>query len=209
MNDFEKNVSFALTEELLSESRHICLIYDNEEERRKIVAEYMATGLRKGEQVRYFTDVASSEEVRSWLLEVGVELPEAEKSGAFGVSNAADAYCPTGQFEPGKMIAGSVHRYEIAAKAGYKGVRSCGEMTWALKGIPGSDRILEYETLLNTVDSTFPHTGMCQYDSRIFDGATLFKVLQVHPYMIARGQVVRNPFYVRPEEFRAELTRRK
>jgi hypothetical protein len=50
---------------------------------------------------------------------------------------------------------------------------------------------------------------MCLYDARLFDGATLFKVLQVHPYMIARGQIVRNPFYVRPEEFQEELNSRK
>jgi hypothetical protein len=33
----------------------------------------------------------------------------------------------------------------------------------------------------------------------------LFKVLQIHPYMIAQGQVVRNPFYIKPEEFLAKL----
>ena len=42
---------------------------------------------------------------------------------------------------------------------------------------------------------------MCQYDARLFDGATLFKVLQIHPFMVAQGQVVRNPYYLRPEEF--------
>lgn len=203
MGELKQHVTCGLTEELLVESRHVCLIYDDEAQRRKAVAEYMATGLRRGEQVRYFADLATAEEVRSWLLEVGVELPEAEQKGAFGVFKAADAYCPSGQFEPHKMIEGSVKRYEVAEKAGYKGVRSCGEMTWTLQGIPGSERFLEYETLLNTVTATFPHSGMCLYDSRRFDGATLFKVLQVHPYMIARGQVVRNPFYIRPDEFQS------
>jgi hypothetical protein len=46
---------------------------------------------------------------------------------------------------------------------------------------------------------------MCQYDARRFDGATLFKVLQVHPYMVAQGQIVRNPFYLKPEEFLEEF----
>jgi hypothetical protein len=84
-------------------------------------------------------------------------------------------------------------------------VRSSGEMSWTLRDIPGSDRWLEYETLLNTVTGTFPHTEMCLYDARLFDGATLFKVLQVHPYMVADGQSVRNPFYLGPEEFRKEF----
>jgi hypothetical protein len=82
-------------------------------------------------------------------------------------------------------------------------------MTWALKDIPGSDQLLEYEVLLNTVISAFPHTGMCQYDARIFDGASLFKVLQVHPFMIAHGQIVSNPYYIRPEEYVAEIENKK
>jgi hypothetical protein len=94
-----------------------------------------------------------------------------------------------------------VSRYATARKAGYRGSRACGEMTWALRSIPGSDRLLEYEALINTISETFPYFGMCQYDARLFDGATLFKVLQVHPYMVAQGQIVRNPFYVLPEEF--------
>jgi len=102
------------------------------------------------------------------------------------------------------MIDRAVQRYGIAKKAGFTGSRACGEMSWALKDIPGSDRLLEYEVLLNTITSSFPHNGMCQYDARLFDGATIFKVLQVHPYIIAQGQIVRNPYYIKPEDFLAE-----
>jgi hypothetical protein len=92
-------------------------------------------------------------------------------------------------------------RYRKAQEAGYRGSRVTGEMTWALRNIPGSDRVLEYEAMINTIDESFPHWGMCQYDARRFDGATLFKVLQVHPFVIANGQVVRNPYYLKPEEY--------
>lgn len=204
MKESVKNSPMGFTEEHFPESCHVCLIYESEEQRQKIISEYIAVGLRQGELVRYFTDKTSPETVRSWLSEYGVELSEAEKTGSFAISKAENAYCPEGKFEPQKMIDRSVIRYDQAKMAGYTGSRACGEMTWALKDIPGSDHLLEYEVLLNTVTSTFPHTGMCQYDARLFDGATLFKVLQVHPYMIAHGQVVRNPFYLRPEEFQAE-----
>jgi hypothetical protein len=65
--------------------------------------------------------------------------------------------------------------------------------------------LLEYEVGINLLRDPFPHVGMCQYDARRFDGATLFKVLQVHPYMIVQGQTVRNPFYLQPDEFLATL----
>jgi len=190
-----------LTGEHFPESCHICLIYESEEQRQKIIAEYIAAGLGQGEVVRYFTDRTTPETIRSWLVDSGVEISEAEKNGSFTISKAEIAYYPDGKFEPQKMIERSVNRYDQAKMAGYTGSRACGEMTWALNNIPGSDSLLEYEVLLNTNTSAFPHTGMCQYDARLFDGATLFKVLQVHPYMIAHGQIVRNPFYTRPEEF--------
>lgn len=209
MNESVKDGLIGLTEEPYPESCHVCLIYENEEQRQKIVSEYLAAGIKRGELVRYFTDETTPDKIRSWLLELGVELSEAEKTGSFCISKAENAYCPDGQFEPQKMIDGSILRYDQAKKAGYSGTRASGEMSWALKDIPGSNQLLEYEVLLNTVTSSFPHSGMCQYDARLFDGATLYNVLKVHPYMIAQGQVVRNPFYIRPEEFLAELNPEK
>jgi hypothetical protein len=190
------------TTERFPDSGHICLIYDDEAQRQKIVSEYLAAGLRHGEVVRYIVDTTSPEQVCAWLLELGVELPE---GGPFSVFTAESFYCANGRFEPQELIANMLPRYAQYQKAGYSGVRSSGEMSWTLKGLPGSERWLEYEVLLNTVGGAFPHSGMCQYDARLFDGATLFKVLQVHPYMITQGQIVRNPFYLRPQEFLAQL----
>jgi hypothetical protein len=176
------------------------LIYDNEEQRRKIVSEYLAAGLKRGEIVRYFADTTSPDDIRTWLSEIGIEPKEDD---SFRIIKAESSYCPNGSFVPQQVIDNAVSRYDMAKNAGYSGSRACGEMGWALRGIPGSDRLLEYEAGLNLIENDFPRIGMCQYDARRFDGALLFKVLQVHPYMIAQGQLVRNPFYIRPEEFLA------
>lgn len=198
MTDSKPTVDLGFTQDNYHEVGHICLIYDSEEERQRIVTEYLAAGLRQGEIVRYATDTTPPEQIRGWLLDLGVELPE---DAPFAIFKAENFYCPNGHFEPKALVAGMLPRYAQYQQAGYHGIRSSGEMSWMLKGIPGSERWLEYEIRLNTVGGTFPHSGMCQYDARLFDGAALFKVLQVHPYMIAHGQIVRNPFYMRPEEF--------
>ncbi len=184
---------------------HVCLIYDSEDQRRKTVSEYLATGLNQGELVRYFADTTSPQDLRAWLREAGVEISAAEADGVFGIVKAESAYCPRGRFVPRDVIATMVSRYAMAQKAGYRGSRACGEMSWVLRDIPGADHFLEYEVRINMIIETFPYIGMCQYDARLFDGATLFKVLQVHPYMIARGQIVRNPLFIKPEEFLATL----
>ena len=198
MNDQQQGLDLGFTQEVFPECHHLCLIYDSEEQRRKIVSEYLVAGLKRGELVRYFADTNTPNDIRAWLLEMGMELRE---DGSFGIVKAESAYCPSGRFVPQEVLDNMVSRYAMARDAGYSGSRACGEMTWALRDIPGSDRLLEYEIGINTIHETFPYIGMCQYDARLFDGATLFKVLQMHPYMIAQGQIVRNPFYMRPEEF--------
>jgi hypothetical protein len=205
MNEPRQPVDRGFTQAVFPDCHHLCLIYDSEEQRRKIVSEYLAAGIGQGELVRYFADTTSPQEIRAWLLETGITLSEAEEDGYFGIINAASAYCPSGQFVPQEVIEKMVSRYAMARQAGYRGSRACGEMSWALRDIPGADRFLEYEVLINTITETFPYIGMCQYDARLFDGATLFKVLQVHPFMIAQGQIVRNPYYIKPEEFLATL----
>ena len=201
MNNQERGMDLGFTTEIIPECHHLCLIYDNEEQRRKIVSEYLAAGVRQGDLVRYFADTTSSAEIRAWLSEIGIELQKVEEAGHFGIVKAENAYCPSGQFVPREVVENAVSRYAAARKSGYHGSRVCGEMTWTLRGIAGSERLLEYETRLNMITETFPRIGMCQYDARRFDGATLFKILQVHPFMVAQGQIVRNPFYIKPEEF--------
>lgn len=205
MDNQNQEIVLGFTREVLPECHHICLIYDNEAQRKKIVSEYLAAGFRQGDLVRYFADTTSPEEVHLWLSERGIEFQEAEEKGHFGIIKAEKAYCPSGHFVPSEVIENMLSRYTMAEKAGYHGSRVTGEMTWALLDIPDADRFLEYESRLNMVTETFPHVGMCQYDARRFDGATLFKVLQVHPYMIAQGQVVKNPYYIKPEEYLAQV----
>jgi hypothetical protein len=101
------------------------------------------------------------------------------------------------------MIARNKQRYADAEESGFAGTRTTAEMTWALRGGAGYERFLEYEALLNTVTARIPFVGMCQYDAQRFDGATLFDVLQIHPYMVAKGQIVRNPYYTKPEQYLA------
>ena len=205
MNVPKQEIDMGFTQEVLPECHHLCLIYDNEEQRRKIVSEYLAAGLKRGEFVGYFADTAPREDVIAWLLETGVDFLKAETDGAFGVVKAVDAYCPSGRFVPQEVLDRVEARYTMLKQTGYTGSRVTGEMTWVLRDIPDVDRLLEYEVGLNMITEPFPHIGMCQYDARLFDGATLFKVLQVHPYMIAQGKIVRNPYYIKPEEFLAKL----
>jgi hypothetical protein len=79
-------------------------------------------------------------------------------------------------------------------------------MTWAKRGHPGSENLVEYESRVNVLMRTVPVSALCQYDARRFDGATLYGILSVHPMMVVHGRVVRNPYYIKPEVFLADKT---
>jgi hypothetical protein len=203
MNIQKQEMEFGFTQEILPDCHHLCLIYNDEAQRREIISEYLAAGLKRGEIVRYFADTTAPEEIRAWLAELGVQ--PRDDDDAFRIVKAESSYCQGGSFVPQTVITNAVSRYDTAKEAGYTGSRVTGEMNWVLRGIPGSEYLLEYEVGLNLIQHDFPRVGMCQYDARLFDGATLFQILQVHPYMVAQGQIVKNPFYIQPEEFMANL----
>jgi hypothetical protein len=82
-------------------------------------------------------------------------------------------------------------------------------MTWALfENHCNVADLLRYEARLNTILQEHPLTTVCQYDARRFDGALIMDMLSVHPMMIVRGQLVKNPAYISPEIFLKEYEER-
>jgi hypothetical protein len=205
MNNPGKEVDMGFAKEPFPEGTHMCLIYDDDEQRKMIISQFLARGITLGEQVAYFADTSTPDEVKTWLQELGLDLPSRKRDGEFGVFKAEDVYYPSGRFDPSEMLDRVCGCYDQAIQAGYQGARGSGEMSWALRGVPGSERLLEYEALINTINEAHPVTPICQYDARRFDGATLLNVLKVHPWMIVRGKIIQNPYYISPQEFLKEF----
>ena len=201
MNSKNQWIELGFTQHPFPSGMHMCLLYTDEAERRRTIGKYLKYGILAKEKVSYFTDVMKPEEVRDWLLSLGVALPEED---GFSISVAAKTYCPDGVFVPEQMLNALKALYENAKKAGYPNVRVSGEMSWALKGIPGSERLIEYEALVNEVFITHPINAICQYDVNKFSGATILNVLKVHPMMLINSQIISNPYYIQPRDFLKE-----
>lgn len=174
---------------------HMCFIFDDEQERRRIMSRYIESGLRSGEQVAYFVDTMSPEEFRGHLAQMGLEPPPRDDRRLL-VSAAQATYCPDGCFRVERMLQTLQDARAQSCLEHFPGLRVAGEMNWALRGLPGSDRLIEYESKVNRVLWQTGVTAICQYDARLFDGATLYRLLKVHPLMIVKGQVVKNPYYL-------------
>ncbi len=201
MCESHREVRMGFTEERFPEGTHMCLIYSDEAERRSTISKFLDAGLSAKEKVGYFADTMSPSDVQEWLGEMGVELRSNGNADQFHVSVAKETYCPDGTFVPDNMLETLRNYQKQLIDEGYRGGRVSGEMSWATRGIPGSERLMEYEALVNEVLATHPLTAVCQYDANRFSGAEIVDVLKVHPMMIVHGQIVRNPYFMKPEDF--------
>ncbi|MFQ6143115.1 MEDS domain-containing protein [Streptomyces seoulensis] len=169
---------------------HLCLAFADDAEQRRVATAYVLGGLERGERVMYFADGRAPEQVLGWLREAGADPAPALERGQLVVTTADDSYLAVGPFDPDAMVA-TLHR-EVADSlaAGYTGFRVSGEMGWALRDVPGADRLGEYETKVNEVFAGGPASAICQYDARRFDADALAAFDGRHP-----GAVAPEPLY--------------
>jgi hypothetical protein len=201
-----QDVSFGFTQQPFPAGSHVCYIYTDEAERRHFMARFIESGLATGEKVAYLADTPkAAEETQEFLSTLGVQLPAPLRPGQLVMAEAEKTYCPDGLFAPERVLDTWRSLYRQSLDARFRGVRATGETTWLRKGMPGLERWFEYESRLNLAVKECPFTGiMCQYDANQLDGATLYEVLNVHPLMIVRGQIVHNPYYEPPEHYLAK-----
>lgn len=180
---------------------HFCLLYRDDEERWPFLAEYIRRGLEAGERVLYIADTSSASTIREHLERAGIDVGEAERRGQLRFLTAEEAYLRGGRFDPEAMIALLRRETEEALNRGFKGLRVTGEMTWALRGFPGSERLSDYEARVNEFFPDSACIGLCQYDMRKFPPRILLEILQAHPEVAVGAHIVKNPFYIPPQEF--------
>jgi PAS domain S-box-containing protein len=188
----------------LNPGDHLCCIYETEEEHRTVLTPYLRQGLERNEKVVYIVDARTAETVLEYLRRGdGLDTRPFLDKGQFVILPVAESYMRDGMFDPERMISLLRHETDSAISEGYKALRVTGEMSWALKGLPGSERLIEYESKLNDF---FPGTGcigLCQYDRRRFPPELLLQVLATHPIAVIGTEVYENFHFVPPENFLA------
>lgn len=176
---------------------HLCCLYETEEEHRAVLAPFLRQGLEQGEKVVYIVDAHTAETVLEYLREDGLDVEPYLARGQLSILTVGDAYMREGVFNPDGMVALLQAETERALAEGYSALRVTGEMSWALRGLPGSERLIEYESRLNGFFPGSKCLAICQYDWQHFDPAVLLDVLRAHPIAVV-GTAVYDNFYYMP-----------
>ena len=185
----------------LAPGDHLCLIYETEEERRSWLTPFFRQGLEHGEKVIYIVDARMAEQILNYLRDHGVETESYLESGQLIILTSDEVYMRERIFDPNGMIALLRDQTEQALNEGYSALRATGEMTWVLKGLPGSERLIEYEAKLNEFFPGCKCMGICQYDRRRFAPEILLDVLTTHPIVVIGTEMFENFYYMTAEDF--------
>ena len=183
---------------------HYCGIFRSDADQRRIVVDFVRLGIERHEKMLYLVHLQTADRLRSTLQDAGIDVDALVASGQLIIQAAKEVYLVDGVFQPELMIEVLGKETAIAVEAGYAALRVTGEMSWALAGDPGSERLVEYESLLNDFYATGAKSySICQYDQRRFDAELLTDVLHTHPSVLLDTDGFDNSsmYYVPPEAF--------
>ena len=180
---------------------HLCCIYETEAEYLGVLIPFIRQGIERGERVFYIVDARTAETIARYLDAEGLDAAALQAAGQLRIETSDATYTQGGEFSPQGMIAMLSAETQRALDEGFPALRVTGEMTWALHGLPGSERLMEYEALLNDFIEANPCIGLCQYDRRRFAPDVLLQVLTTHPFAVIGATCYENFYYMPPEDF--------
>lgn len=188
---------------------HICGFFDSEDERYEVILPYLKEGLDNHEEVLNILESTSHADHCRRLSDAGISVAEKLANSQLRVLSADETYVKGGSFAADKMYSMVEEALIDAEEAGYNSIRACRDMTWALRNVPGTDELIEYEARLNELTPKHSCSLICMYDVNRFSGRALADVLATHPYVILNGKIHKNPHYIAPIEFLPALLKRK
>lgn len=201
-----KQMSFSVCGESFSAPMHICGFFDSREQQYEVIIPYILEGLETNDKVINILEGNRHGEHCRCLADNGISIAQKLASGQLEVLASENTYIKDGEFAAEKMYKTLEQTLLSASRSGYDSVRACGDMIWALKNLPGTDELLEYEAKLNLLTPQHAVSLICMYDVNSFSPSTLTDILLTHPYVIKDGKISQNPHYVEPLEFISNLS---
>lgn len=189
--------------ETLDQGDHICLYYDTDAERSAVIAEYLKIGLRRNERCLCVADGQALPQIASALEDAGLRVERERARTRLLLQQPGHAHLRGGRFDAEEMLKLLDDAVEQALDDGFTGLRAAGDMSWILQGAFGTERVFEYEAMMNQFYPSARAVGLCLYDRRLFDTSVLERALHTHPLVGANGKVFQNSRFDRENQLRS------
>ena len=177
---------------------HVGHFYETREEWKKSIVSFLVTGLEAGDKCVYFLDPGRGDGLEVALADASPLVEDALASGQLMLAE--------GKGSPSEMKdALATCLAEIPGR--YPLLRWGGDMTWSLKKLPTTEKLMEWETHCNVIENP-QAVFLCQYDLKAFLGNVVMDALKTHPICVVGSMIHQNTYYEEPAVFLEELHRR-
>jgi hypothetical protein len=202
----QEKISLGFSGHECNNGSHFCGLYETEEEKDEIIMGFLRQGLLDKDKVMYVPSESSEKDFRQ---KFSGRFPDDVRliieNDNLQISKPEDLYIREGKFSPDHMIIHLEDYFKRCQEQGKRNIRASAEMSWALELHIDLFQLMVYESRLNYFIPGKPWVSICLYNLTKFDGQTIMKVLQTHPYAIGKGGVIiKNPYFIDPDEWLAE-----
>lgn len=178
---------------------HIGHFYQSSEEEKTVLVSFVKAGIDAGEKCVCLMGAGNKHrELRQALADAGLDVEHLVASGQLALSE--------GKSRPEELQAMLTEAMsDVPSK--YPLLRWVGVMSWALKKVPTTEKLMEWESHCNCVEDAAA-IFLCQYELPMFLGNVVMDAMKTHPICIISGVIHQNPYYQQPEEYLEELRHR-
>lgn len=189
--------------------RHVCAFVDSRDEQHELLDPYFREGIEQGERVVTIVESSHRAEHLHRLGTAGLTVDPLLESGRLQVLASEDTYTQGGAFVVDRMYTMLEQALRDAQDGPFTGIRTCGDMEWALANLPGTDELMQYESKVNLLTERYDCTLLCVYDANRFSGRVVADVLATHSHVVLGGRVHENPYFVDTHTFLQKLSLRR
>jgi hypothetical protein len=193
----------------LPDTRHVCAFFRDEEEEYQVLSPFIRDGFDCGDRAVHVLGPDRRDRHLRRLAAAGIDAAAAEARGQLELRSDSETYLPGGRFDTERMLAHFASLAGGDAARGFARSRIVCRMDCLTGGRPLADDVLEFESRVNELWSRHDDVVICTYDLRQLSGGGVIDIIRTHPLVILGGVLQRNPFFIPPQEFVAELRARR
>jgi hypothetical protein len=179
---------------------HIGHFYHTQDEWRELLVSFLHAGLTAGDKCVYLL----RPEIHQRDLYEGLAAAQIDVEGVLA---SGQLMLHEGHATPEALHA-ELTETLADLPASFRFLRWGGDMTWTLKRMASSERLMAWENLCNLLHAPMA-VFFCQYDLTQFPGDVIIDALKTHPLCIIGEMIHRNPYYREPSLFLEELYHRQ
>lgn len=187
----------------LTPGDHVCVLHRGRSERTRLVAPFVADGLRQGHSCLL---LAAKGEGRTFRDVLARQTPTLDgHTGRLQVKEPEDNCLRDGDFDGERMLALLRAWSERLLPVGEGAFgRLAADMSWArpLVGPAFVHDLIRYEREATRWLASSPRVGLCTYDLDLFGGDVIVPVVTSHPLVWFNGVLLENPYSSGPTEAR-------